>query len=499
MASPGQKSFQMRLAHRAEVVRRFVRSRRRMLLSAFIFFSHALGFLTSIKAIMETRTSQGAIAWAVSLNTFPYAALPAYWVFGRTKFEGYNTARRAALLKTHPVAQKLSQGLISNRFQADTERGEAHLLERLAKLPFTSHNDAKLLIDGKQTFDAILAAIDRAQKYVLVQFYILKDDGLGQRLKEALIARSKAGVRCYVLFDEIGSGDLKEYSAELAAAGVEIRPFNSTKGEANRFQLNFRNHRKIVVVDGNTAFVGGLNVGDEYLGLDPKMTPWRDTHVEVEGPVVQCIQVSWIEDWNWAAGEVPELDWEPKRSESGNIAALCLPSGPSDSLETATLFFLNAIYFAKKRIWIASPYFVPDEQFVSALQLAALRGVDVRIIIPRAPDSALVKLSAYSYLPETEPYGIKWYRHGPGFMHQKVMLVDDDYSAIGTANFDNRSFRLNFEITMGFYDRAFADQVEAMLEHDIANSTPAIAEELTQASFWFRLKVRVARLLAPVQ
>ncbi len=470
------------------------------LLSIAILTAEIAGVLTAIKAIMETRTAQGTIAWAVSLIALPWVAVPAYWIFGRTKFAGYVTARRAEILKTSAVAKKLAEEFDRQRMQTKAGRREELLLERLAKLPFTAHNRAALLIDGEATFAAIFAAIATAKEYVLVQFYMIHDDSLGRRLHEALAERVQAGVRCMVLYDEIGSGKLRDYRARLQAAGVKMAPFNSTKGATNRFQINFRNHRKIVVVDGRTAFVGGHNVGDEYLGLDPKFGPWRDTHVEVEGPVVQCVQVAWLEDWLWATGEVPEnLNWEPVGARGGCVGALCLPSGPADELETATLFFLHAINSATERLWIASPYFVPDEQFISALQLAALRGVDVRILIPLKPDSELVRLSAYSYLRETEVVGIKWFRHQRGFMHQKVLLVDDDYCAIGTANFDNRSFRLNFEMTMAFYEKAFTHQVAAMLERDFADSTPATARELETASFWFRLKVRVARLMAPVQ
>ena len=215
---------------------------------------------------------------------------------------------------------------------------------------------------------------------------------------------------------------------------------------------------------------------------------------------MQCVQVSWTEDWHWASGEEPgDLNWNPAPAKGGSVGALCLPSGPADDLETATLFFLHAINSAKERLWIASPYFVPDEQFISALQLAALRGVDVRILTPEKPDNQMVRLSGFSYLPETEPCGIKWFRHQPGFMHQKVVLVDHDYCSIGTANFDNRSFRLNFEISMVFYERDFANEVAAMLEKDFANSKPAAAQELIDAGFLFRLSVRIARLLAPVQ
>ena len=470
------------------------------LLTIAVFAAEAAGVLTAVKAIMETRTAQGAIAWAVSLIALPYVAVPAYWIFGRTKFAGYVTARRAEILKTSAVARKLAEEFDLQRMQTKAGRREELLLERLAKLPFTAHNRATLLIDGEATFAAIFAAIAEARDYVLVQFYIIRDDALGRRLRDALIVRARAGVRCMVLYDEIGTGNLSGYCAELRAAGVAIAPFNTTKGTANRFQINFRNHRKIVVVDGLVAFVGGHNVGDEYLGLDPKVGPWRDTHTQVEGPVVQCVQVAWLEDWLWATGETPSnLNWKPVGARGGCVGALCLPSGPADELETATLFFLHAIHSAKERLWIASPYFVPDEQFISALQLAALRGVDVRILIPEKPDSELVRLSAFSYLHETEAVGIKWFRHRRGFMHQKVMLVDGDYCAIGTANFDNRSFRLNFEITMVFYEHAFAHEVATMLAEDFTHSTPVVADELERAGFWFRLKVRVARLMAPVQ
>ncbi|MCE9612006.1 MAG: cardiolipin synthase [Chthoniobacter sp.] len=470
------------------------------LLSILVFAVEVAGCLTAVKAIMETRTAQGAIAWAVSLVTLPWIAVPAYWIFGRTKFAGYVTARRAEVLKTSAVARKLAEEFDRQRLQTKAGRQEELLLERLAKLPFTAHNRATLLIDGEATFGAIFAAIAAAREYVLVQFYIIRDDGLGRRLRDALIERSRAGVRCYVLFDEVGSGRLRRYCALLRAAGVQIAPFNTTKGPANRFQINFRNHRKIVIVDGLIGFVGGHNVGDEYLGLDATIGPWRDTHVQVEGPVVQCVQVAWLEDWLWATGDTPaNLNWKPIGARGGCVGALCLPSGPADDLETATLFFLHAIHSATKRLWIATPYFVPDEQFVSSLQLAALRGVDVRILIPETPDNALVRLSGFSYLRETESVGIKWFRHQRGFMHQKVMLVDDDYCAIGTANFDNRSFRLNFEITMVFYEHAFAQQVADMLTRDFSESTPATAHEHDRASFWFRLRVRIARLMAPVQ
>jgi cardiolipin synthase len=465
----------------------------------FVFF-HVLGALTSIRAILDTRTSQGAVAWAVSLNTFPYAAVPAYWIFGRSNFQGYVVMRRENKEELTERQQQISRDMNAMRPSPEREPASAKLLERLAMLPATVGNHAELLIDGEATFDAIMEGIAQAHDYVLVQFYIMRDDGLGRRLKNALIERARAGVRCYVLYDEVGSNGLPPaYAGDLAAAGAEMRPFNTQQGDANRFQLNFRNHRKIVIVDGKSAFVGGHNVGDEYLGKDPKMGAWRDTHVKVTGPVVQCVQVSWLEDWQWATGKKPELNWTPQVAPGGQDGiAFCLPTGPADPFETCTLFFLHAINSAKKRIWIASPYFVPDEQFISALQLAALRGVDVRILVPEHADSALVHLSSFTFLPELEKAGVQTWRYNAGFLHEKALLVDD-YCGIGTANFDNRSFRLNFEITMLFAEPSMVQAVEKMFLADFVRSTRATAADYTDRQWWFRFAARACRLMAPVQ
>lgn len=468
------------------------------MLSLFFIFSHLLGALTSISAILEVRTSQGAIAWAVSLNTFPYVAVPAYWVFGRSEFEGYLPLRRSNKQDLSERQQELSRKL--NALRPDSMTESAKLLEKLVMLPATRGNHAELLIDGEATFRSIFESIAQAREYVLVQFYIIHDDELGKRLKNALLAKAREGVRVHVLFDEVGSHDLPEsYVNELRAGGVEIHAFNTRQGKSNRFQLNFRNHRKIVIVDGKTAFVGGHNVGDEYLGKDPAIGQWRDTHVKMTGPVVQCVQISWLEDWNWSVRKIPTLNWEPEavRDGEGGVA-FCLPSGPADNFETCTLFFLHAIHSAKKRIWIASPYFVPDEQFISALQLAALRGVDVRILVPAHADNQLVYLSGFTFLPELEKAGVQTWRYNEGFLHEKALLVDD-CAGIGTANFDNRSFRLNFEITMLFMEPSMVQDVEKMFLADFTRSTRALAGEFTSRPWWFRFAARASRLMAPVQ
>jgi len=471
------------------------------MLITVLILAHLAGALTAIRAIMEVRTTQGAVAWAVSLVAFPYLAVPAYWFLGQSKFHGYVTARRADLAQASAVAREFLARLAERDLIARPDRDRPLLVERLAKLPFTQGNDAELLVDGEAVFRSIFEGISRAERYVLVQFYIIRDDGTGRELKARLLELARAGVRCSVLFDEIGNDLSSAYRRELTDAGIAVRPFNTRQGRNNRFQLNFRNHRKIVVVDGREAWVGGLNVGDEYRGLSQRFGFWRDTHMRLAGPAVQCVQVAFAEDWNWAAREIhKDLDWDPQPAPSGaSRAILCLPSGPADPLETCTLFFLNAINLARERLWIASPYFVPDEQFISALQLAALRGVDVRILIPDASDNLLVQYSTWSYLPGLAEVGIRIFRYTRGFMHHKVVLVDDKYCTIGTANFDNRSFRLNFELTVAVADDDFAGEVASMLERDFAEARPMLLEEYRRAGFWFRLAVRAARLSAPVQ
>ena len=471
-----------------------------MVTAALVAIFHLLGFISSIHAVMSTRTSQGAIAWAVTLNTFPYLAVPAYWVFGRSKFQGYVVARRNTDVRNDFIESEAIKSVA--QFQVSDAEGAdaARAAEALAAMPVLGGNRVDLLIDGDATFDSILKGIDEAQEYILVQFYIVRDDGLGRALKEHLIAKANEGLRVYFLFDEIGSHSLpSSYQQELRDAGAEVHEFNTRKGSRNRFQLNFRNHRKIVVTDGKVAWIGGHNVGDEYLGKDPEFGHWRDTHVRIEGPAVFKAQVSFTEDWYWATETLPKLKWVANAAPDGSDSrVLLLPTGPADELESANLMFVHAINSAQKRIWIASPYFVPEHSVMVALQLAGLRGVDVRILIPDEPDHMLVYLAAFSYFDEAGQTGVKFYRYTDGFLHEKAMLIDDNVAAVGTANFDNRSFRLNFEVTALVADPVFAQEVQQMFEDDFAQSRLMEEGEYDRKPWYFRLGVRLARLASPI-
>lgn len=465
---------------------------------------YLLGIISAIDAIMTTRTAQGATAWALALVLLPFISLPLFWVFGRAKFDEYVLALRHFDLQLQGQLEQAKGGKFDDvvvRFDQEPDlrsRGELRAFQALATLPMTNGNSATLLVDGRATFDAIFAAMDAAEEYVLAQFYIINDDGLGRQFKDRLIAAVRRGVKVLLVYDEVGSSHLpRGYLKDLTQAGVDVSRFSGSRNWLGRFRLNFRNHRKIVVVDGKHGFVGGLNVGDEYLGLDPAMGGWRDTHLAVSGPAVLGLQFSFIRDWYFSRREVPALRWDGDRSESDQ-RALVLASGPEDTIERCGLLFTHAIESAESRVWIASPYFVPDGRVLGALQLAAFRGVDVRILMPRKSDNVLFKLVPYAYLSDLERAGVKVFLYEECFMHQKVLLVDDDYGAVGTANFDNRSFRLNFEVTCLVNDAGFCAEVETMLLRDFEHSTQLTEKVLADRSFWFRLQTQLTRLLSPV-
>ncbi|RZM76655.1 cardiolipin synthase [Leptolyngbya iicbica] len=471
------------------------------LISLLVLFVQLLGVLNAAHAVMNVRSSQSAIAWSIALITFPWVAMPLYWILGRTRFRGYPEAIRRASAEYQAKLPYIRQNLEPYiQPLPPSVKSLKRLISNLARVPFTSHNQAQLLVNGEATFAALLAAIETAQTYILFQFYIIKDDDIGRELMAALIAKAQQGVRVYLSYDEIGSHQLKRSTLQrLRQSGIEVTAFRSTRGIRNRFQLNFRNHRKIVVVDGRIGFVGGLNVGDEYLGRDRRFGYWRDTHLSLQGPAVQCLQISFLQDWYWATRTIPEVNWQVTPAPDAAESLLVLPSGPADPFQTCTLFFNSAFQLAQRRLWIASPYFVPDETTLATLKMAALRGVDVRIMLPAHPDHQIVYLCSFSYYKELKQAGIQIYRFRKGFMHQKVVLVDDLLAGVGTTNLDNRSFHLNFEVMAFALQGPLLAEVEAMLLNDFENSDQVDLGEYDRRSLGFRLAVRAARLMAPLQ
>ncbi|MCB1232743.1 MAG: cardiolipin synthase [Verrucomicrobiae bacterium] len=469
--------------------------------TALLVVAEIAALLSIVHAIIRARTAAGAWGWALGLFSFPFVAVPLYWVFGRKQFRGYRETLREAEKKREDLVEAVFDALEPHFCQlSGQEIRYGKLIEKLGRMGFTRDNAIDLLVDGAATFDAIFEEIEKAESYILIQFFIIKDDELGRELRRRLIEKARHGVRVHVLYDEIGSHKLKRsFVRSLEREGIEISEFQTTRGKSNRFQINFRNHRKIVVVDGRVAFTGGHNVGDEYLGKNPRFGRWRDTHVSVRGPAVLMTQLVFLGDWYWATREILELDWRPHFiAPDKGATMLPLATGPTEELEGGTLFFIHSINRARERLWIASPYFVPDESVRVALQLAALRGVDVRIMLPEHPDHKVVYLASFAYLEEMEAAGVRMFRYGAGFLHQKVMLVDDQLASVGSANLDNRSMRLNFELSMVVLDAGFCGEVAEMLEADFEACREIDGTDYTSKPLHFRAGVRLARLAAPL-
>ena len=452
-------------------------------------------FWCAVRAAKTARTPQGALGWVIFLLASPFFAVPLYLVLGHHRHRGYFITRR----ETEEVISAVKAQ--AQTYAPDPEVTHADLkpFEYCAGLPTVRGNAADLLIDGEATYKSVFAAIDAAQDYILFQVYILRDDDLGNALADRLIAAVARGVSVRVMMDAVGSLRLsRSYTDRLQAGGVVLAERLRRRGPRSRFQINFRNHRKTIVVDGHVGFTGGLNAADEYMGRDPKFGAWRDTHLKVLGPVVSQLQLIYVEDWHWITGEtlLEELNWQAGEAPD-DMTALLVPTGPADVAETGTMLFFAAIAQARERIWLASPYFVPDIDVIRALRHAALRGVDVRILVPDMVDHTLPWLAAFAYFDTIREAGVKVYRYTDGFMHQKAFVVDHRIAAVGTTNLDNRSFRLNFEAMVLMFDEDMAARVDMMLTQDMARADE-LTKTLSEQPFRIRQGAPLARLFAPL-
>lgn len=466
------------------------------LLAAAAIVFYVAAAVCSVREILKSRSSQGSIAWLLSLFFIPYLTVPAYVIFGWRDFDDY--ARIRHKLGRDNRAERARKLDLTDEEETRTWQ----VLSSVAGLPFLAGNRCELLINGEETFSSILAGIDSARHTILVQFFTIADDEIGNQLADRLIERAKAGVSVYLLYDDIGSSSLtRSYRKRLRAAGVQVSAFNARHKYLRilgPMRLNYRNHRKVVVTDFEHAWVGGHNVSNDYLGRNDRFGAWRDTHVCVSGPAALACALSFAEDWKWAHGGDISLALLTSIEKPGDEPVLVMPTGPADELEECAIAFVEAAARARKRLWISTPYFVPSLDIQTALYAAALRGVDVRILMPEKADHKIVWLASHSHGDDMLARGVRVFRYQAGFLHQKVVLVDDDLASIGTVNFDNRSFSINFEITLWFTHARMIEKVARMLENDFAQSRAVPPSALKSRSFAFRVVATGAKLLSPV-
>ena len=356
----------------------------------------------------------------------------------------------------------------------------------------------QLLVDGGQTFDALIAAIAAARHHVHLSYYIFDPDHTGTLVRDALVERARAGVQVRVLADALGSSRLsKDFLAPLRAAGGEVMFFHRVHFRLRGLwypKLNLRNHRKIAIVDGTVGFIGGINITDDE-NERVNSAAYHDLHLRMDGAAVRWLQLAFLEDWAYACSRVPREEgfWPP--CDTGDIRTQVLPAGPDSPWETIHRAKIAAIAGAQSRVWLTTPYFVPGEAARFALTSAAMRGLDVRVLVPARSDSRLVTAAARSYFDELIAAGARVFEH-PRMLHTKALLVDDGTCILGSSNFDNRSFRLNFELCVLFEDAGVAQALAAEMERDLAQSRPVPRER--HLGLVPRLAEAGARLLSPL-
>lgn len=377
-----------------------------------------------------------------------------------------------------------------------------HLLLNDSLSPLTTGNTVKLLLNGESKFPEVFEALKQAKHHIHLEYYIFENDTIGNRIKEMLITKARQGVEVRIIYDAFGSSLSRKFVDGLTAAGIEAYPFNRITFQPLANRLNYRNHRKIIVVDGHLGFVGGINISDRYIN-DPSQAKiyWRDTHLCIDGPGVQYLQYLFICDWNFCAHQ--KLQTQPayfvsQATPGGNQSVQIAASGPDSPTPTIMLSLLKAINIARSEILLTTPYFIPGETILNALKVAALGGVSVKILAPGISDSRLVNAAAWSYFDELLRAGVEIFLYRKGFIHVKTMVVDDYISIVGTANMDYRSFDLNFEVNAVVFGETLAHELRDAFTVDLKDAEKIQLTVWRDRPLWKKLAERIARLLSPL-
>jgi len=443
--------------------------------------------------LLEHRRPAQMAAWMFIAIVLPFIGFIGYLLIA-TDFTRRKLRRR---LEHHGQGHKAAQLIIK---EAADSLPLPNRLERLSQFPATAGNRVKVLTDGKAAFAAMLAVLHKAERHIHLDYYTIRDDGVGRDFLEVLVQKAEHGVEVRIVYDGIGSLELTDrYILKLKAAGARIVPFLPPRVALLDRRLNYRNHRKILVVDGAVGFLGGINIGDEYIGGDKRLGFWRDTHLQLEGPSVSHLQELFIQDWAFAAKERLQLSLYAgtKTFESGE-GVLIVPSSPGRSQRYIRDVIFSALSSAESRIFLTTPYYIPDPAIRMALRTAALSGIDVRLIIPGIADTKLVLLATLSYVQELLDAGVKVYRYEKGFIHAKVLIVDHTAASVGTANLDLRSLNSNFELNAVLFDRASIARLERDFLTDMRDSRILDRNRFAARPKAQKLKESLASLLSPL-
>lgn len=475
--------------------------------------SLCLSFILAAHILLKKQEPVVCLSWLLGVATFPLLTAICYVGFGINPFEQYAARKRASKQLAGLRRQRVSRDEISRGNEEALKSFQFSGFDRTALWASMLHgsviqkgNHAEILVNSTSAFAAAKAAIESAKEFILVQFYQIQVDTIGLQFLNLLAEKAQAGVKVYVLFDALGSHKLKATLInEYRKKGLNINRFLEVHPIKRRFQINWRNHRKLIVVDGRLAFTGGFNVGQMYLeGPDPLRPKWFDLIFRVRGPVIGDLTAIFAEDWHFTTGkmlptEIIERYSEsaPPVAESKNLLQI-IASGPSENNAPFYSTFINVLHEARQRVWIMTPYFVPDKQLLHAMRMAVVRGVHVRVIVPKHSNHPITDSCAHSYFGELHRYGIDLQRYVPGVCHGKLLLADEDLVLAGSSNLDYRSFFLNFETDLLMRDRDLAKQVAEILDGAAKYCVPLEQLDVSPKRVVRLLFRRVMRLFAPL-
>ncbi len=482
----------------------------RHFLTIFVIIAYYLTIIITIfLIILDNRHPGKTFSWILVIILIPVIGLLFYIFFGRN-LRKHKLLDQKKQIGFHSINPDYYDRLFDNKYlDAITEETilEKHnvikYLINHSRAALTRHNHIRILQNGEVAFFDILKALRKAKHHIHLEYYIIEEDKIGNQIKKILIQKARQGIEVRLIYDDVGSWKLsRSFKKELADAGIEIYPFMPVRFPLPTSNINYRNHRKIIVIDGKIGFAGGLNIADRYVNEKKRKDKmyWRDTHIRIEGEAVKSLQLVFLNDWIYASGKPIHLessyfpDYLPHKKTWMQI----ISSGPDSESEFIMEAFFIAISRAKKKISICTPYFIPNESLLTALKTASLGGTEVNLLLPYRSDNRLVQYSSMSYFEELLKAGIKVFLYKKGFIHSKILLVDGVIASVGSANFDFRSFEQNLEVTAIIYDEEICRELEDSFNEDVQNSEAVRLEEWQNRKFINKIRESVLRMFAPL-
>lgn len=485
---------------------------------AVTVLSYFIGAIISFNILLENRDPSKTLLWVMMFFLLPGVGIFMYLLSGRNirKHKLFKASRKNEKINkrhlfhnlevskniTRRQRAKIIDGeLLGENWSSEKER-VVKLLLKMGKFPYTTNNKVELYKNGREKFYKLLMDMENAKEHIHLEYFIIKDSNIGQKIKNILIKKAKEGVEVRVLYDDFACWRFKihrKFLRELKDAGVQVAAFLPTKLPTLGGQMNYRNHRKIAVIDGVIGYTGGINIGDEYMGENEKFGYWRDSHMRIEGVATHMLQMIFLIDWYLTTGEInSDMKYTPKIPPKGKVALQVVGSGPDSTWEEIHYAFFSAISMAKKRVYIETPYFIPDESLLKAIETASLSGVDVRIIFPKVIDHFIVNIASYSYFEDILKAGGRVFLYKKGFIHSKVVIVDDEVASLGSSNMDLRSFMLNFEVNAFIFDTDVIEDLADQFYEDQDASEELIMENFRTRNLFVRLAESISRLFSPL-